>query len=83
MSYFYGAYECGTEINRLVCRKAAISALVDLYWVTLKARLCRLLVVKVGGGSLGGRGVFQRPLVSFSWPVIIMLSSLIFYIVLG
>ena len=67
----------GTGLNRLECRKAEISALVDLDFMELQARFCRLLVVwDVGCGFWAGY-IFQRLLVWLRWPMMIMFPSLI------
>ena len=66
----------GTGLNRLLCRRAGISALVASYWMALQARFYGLLIVRSGGSDFGARGIVQRPLVQLCWNVMIMFMSL-------
>ena len=69
----------GTGINRLENRKAVGSAFVDLDWMALQARFCRLLIVGDVESGFGTRGIFQRLLVRLRWTVMIILTYLIIF----
>ena len=60
-----------------MCRKATISASVDLDCMAPQASFLSLLVVGSGGGGFGTRVIVQIPLMRLCWTVMIMLPSLI------